>query len=177
MDKSCNDINAQVERCVALANQLGGRWTANASHRADLQYFAQIGRRAKTQRGIPVFGADQDRKYPLIIVQVDKPEPKSEPVAVVVEEPKAAKPVRPTPTEEAHQMVAFNDWMNADAANRKKYNDGIRHQFISEMYRELLKDMEICKLEGWDVLEYPRMLRDAIAVCFPKQPKQLTLFD
>ena len=174
MDKSCNDINAQVDRCIAMANELGGRWTANAHHRADVQYFAQIGRRVKTQRGIPMFSPDKDRKYPLIIVQVAEPEPEPEPVAVVVEAPKPVKVVRPTPTEQAHERVAFDDWMNADVANRKKIQDAARHQFINKMYADLLGDMEICKLEGWDVLEYPRMLRDAINRIFPK-PKQLTI--
>ena len=176
MEKSCNDINAQVERCVAMANELGGRWTANAQHRADVQYFAQIGRRAKTQRGIPVFGADQDRKYPLIIVQVAKPEPKPEPVAVVVEEPKPVKKVEPTPTEKAKNMMSFTAWMDSSEENRKKIQDGARHAFIRKMYAELLTDYTVCELEGWDMFEFPRMLRDALAVCFPKQPKQLTLF-
>ncbi len=157
-----------------MANELGGRWTANAHHRADVQYFAQIGRRVKTQRGIPMFSPDKDRKYPLIIVQVAEPEPEPEPVAVVVEAPKPVKVVRPTPTEQAHERVAFDDWMNADVANRKKIQDAARHQFINKMYADLLGDMEICKLEGWDVLEYPRMLRDAINRIFPK-PKQLTI--
>lgn len=174
MEKSSNDINAQVQRCVALANELGGKWTANAQHRADVQYFAQIGRRVKTQRGIPVFGADNDRKYPLIIVQVAKPEP--EPVAVVVEQPKPAKKVEPTPTERAEHMMSFTSWMDSSKENRKKIQDGARHAFIRKMYAELLTDYTVCQLEGWDMFEFPRMLREALAVCFPKQPKQLTLF-
>jgi hypothetical protein len=43
------------------------------------------------------------------------------------------------------------------------------------MYAELLTDYTVCQLEGWDMFEFPRMLRDALTVCFPKQPKQLTL--
>ena len=175
MDKSCKDINAQVERCIAMANELGGKWTANAHHRADVQYFAQIGRRVKTQRGIPMFSPDKDRKYPLIIVQVAEPEPEPEPVAMVVEEPKPTKKVEPTPTEKAEHMMSFTAWMDASEENRKKIQDGARHAFIRKMYAELLTDYTVCQLEGWDMFEFPRMLRDALAVCFPKQPKQLTL--
>lgn len=171
MEKSANDINAQVERCIALANELGGRWTANAHHRADVQYFAQIGRRVKTQRGIPIFGTDRDRKYPLIIVQAPNPEP----VPAVVEVPKPAK-VTLTPTEKAENRMALMDWMAADEANRKKIADMARHEFINKMYAELLADMTFCKMEGWDVMEFPRMLRDALSVCFPKQGVQLSLF-
>jgi hypothetical protein len=174
MEKSCNDINAQVERCIALANELGGKWTANAHHRADVQYFAQIGRRVKTQRGIPMFAPDRDRKYPLIIVQVAQPKP--EPVPVVVEEPKPAKKVEPTPTEKAKNMMSFTSWMNASEANRKSIQDAARHAFIRKMYAELLTDYTVCQLEGWDMFEFPRMLREALTVCFPKQPKQLSLF-
>ena len=172
MEKSYNDINAQVQRCIALANEIGGRWTANAQHRADVQYFAQIGRRVKTQRGIPVFCADNDRKYPLKISVRVKQEQQSEPIAVI----ERAKPVKTTPTEQAHNRVAFNDWMSSDEHNRKRIQNACRHRFINKMYGELLTDMEICKLENWDVQEFPRMVRDALAVCFPKQPKQLTLF-
>lgn len=171
MDKSANDINAQVERCIALANELGGRWTANAHHRADVQYFAQIGRRVKTQRGISIFGTDQDRKYPLIIVQAPKPEH----VPAVVEVPKPAK-VTLTPTEKAQDRMTWDDWLGASPDNRKKLQDQCRHMFINKMYAELLADMTFCKMEGWDMFEFPRMLRDALSVCFPKQGVQLSLF-
>lgn len=176
MDKSCNDINAQVDRCVALANELGGKWTANAHHRADVQYFAQIGRRVKTQRGIPMFGTDRDRKYPLIITVQAEPEPKPEPVQVNIETPKPAKVTLPTPTEQAKNMMSFTAWMDSSEENRKKIQDGARHEFINKMYAELLHDYTVCQIEGWDMFEFPRMLRDALSVCFPKEPKQLSLF-
>lgn len=176
MKKSCNDIDAQVERCIAMANELGGRWTANAKHRADVQYFAQIGRRVKTQRGIPMFSPDKDRKYPLIIVQADEPEQEPEPVAVVAEEPKPTKKVEPTPTEKAEHMMSFTAWMDSSKENRKKIQDGARHAFILKMYAELLTDYKVCELEGWDMFEFPMMLRNALSVCFPKQATQLTLF-
>ena len=47
---------------------------------------------------------------------------------------------------------------------------------VNRRYAELLMDMEICKLEKWDVLEFPRMIKQALDICFPK-PVQLKLFD
>lgn len=177
MDKSYNDIKAQVERCIALANELGGKWTANARHRANVQYFAQLGSKVRTQRGISMFEKDKDTKHPLLYVEAHKPEPEPEPVAVVVEEPKPAKKVEPTPTEKAKNMMSFTAWMNASEENRKKIQDAARHEFINKMYAELLHDYTICQIEEWDMFEFPRMIRDALAVCFPKQPKQLSLFN
>lgn len=107
---------------------------------------------------------------------MSEPEPEPEPVAVVVEEPKPVKKVEPTPTEKAKNMMSFTAWMDSSKENRKKIQDGARHAFIRKMYAELLTDYTVCELEGWDMFEFPRMLRDALAVCFPKQPKQLTLF-
>lgn len=181
MEKSYNDIKAQEQRVMALCLE-SGRWCDNAKNRFDTQHLAQITRNTLTQHGFPIFGQyDKDEKRSCVHhEQEHKPEPikeqepEHEPVAMVVEEQKPTKKVEPTPTEQAHERVALEDWMNADVANRKKIQDAARHQFINKMYADLLGDMEICKLEGWDVLEYPRMLRDAISRIFP-QPKQLTL--
>ena len=172
MEKSCNDIDAQVQRCIALANELGGKWTANAKNRADTQYFAQMGRRVKNLRGIPMFGVEKDRKYPMPAIMQSDPEPTPEHEP----EPTPVKTVRQTPTEQAHERMALVDWMASDEANRKKIQDMCRHDFVRKMYAELLTDYTVCELEGWDMFEFPRMLRDALAVCFPKQPKQLSLF-
>lgn len=176
MNKSYNDISAQVERCIALANQLGGRWTANCKHRADRQYFAQIGARARVQHGIPVFCQDRDTKYPLIVKTFDSHDSHDSFDSVDASDSFDSRDSHDsTPTEAAHERVRLEDWLNADNANRKRLQDTCRHLFIKKMYAELLTDMEICKMEGWDILEYPRMIRDAVAVCFPK-PRQLTLF-
>ena len=170
MEKSYNMIKAQEQRVIETATALG-RWSDNAKNRLDTQRIAKITRNALCQHGFPIFGNyDRDEKRPCIIREQQKPEP--EPVKV--EEPKPAKVVTPTPTEKAEQRVALFDWMSADEANRKKITDMARHQFINKMYAELLGDMKICQLEGWDIFEYPRMLRDAINRCFPK-PKQLTI--
>lgn len=172
MEKSYNDIKAQEQRVMALCLE-SGRWCDNAKTRFDTQHLAQITRHTLTQHGFPLFGQyDKDEKRACVH---HEPEHKPEPVKEQEPEPEPVKVVRPTPTEKAHERVVFNDWMNADEVNRKHLQDMCRHDFINKMYAELLTDMEICKLEHWDPLEFPRMLKDAIAVCFPKQPKQLTL--
>ena len=168
MEKSYNDIKAQEQRIIAACIERG-RYCDNTKHTVDIQYIAQRTRGALCQHGFPMFGNyDRDEKRPYCY----KPQPKPEPVKV--EEPKPQKVVRQTPTEKAENRVALFDWMSADEANRKKIQDMARHQFINKMYAELLGDMKICQLEGWDIFEYPRMLRDAINRCFPK-PKQLTI--
>lgn len=169
MDKSSKEIDAQLKRVIALANELGGKYLENAKHKVDTQYFAQIARRAKAQHGIKIFGTDPDERRPFVFQE----EPKKVQAAVVQIVREAQKP---TPTEKAKNMMSFTAWMDSSKENRKKIQDGARHAFIRKMYAELLTDYTVCQLEGWDMFEFPRMLRDALAVCFPKQPKQLTLF-
>lgn len=124
------------------------------------------------QHGFPIFGIfDKDEKRACVH---HEPEHKQEPIKEQEPEQEPIK-AQHTPTEQAHERVAFDDWMNADEANRKQLQDMCRHDFINKMYAELLTDMEICKLEGWDILEFPRMLKQALQVCFPK-PVQLKLF-
>lgn len=172
MKKSYNDIKAQEKRVMAICLERG-RYFDNTKRRFDTQHLAQITRKTLTQHGFPIFGQfDKDEKHAFVN---HEPENKQEPINEQEKEP--VKSVQPTPTERATQMVSFTDWMNADEANRKKIQEGARHAFIHKMYAELLTDMKICELEHWDPMEFPRMLKDAIAVCFPKQPKQLTLFD
>ena len=171
MEKSYNDIKEQEQRVVALCMDRG-RYCDNAKNRLDTQYIAQITRHTLTQHGFPLFGQfDKDEKRACVH---HDPEHKPEHIKEQELEHEHVNVVRPTPTEQAHERVAFEDWMNADVENRKKIQDAARHQFINKMYADLLGDMEICKMEGWDVLEYPRMLRDAINRIFPK-PKQLTI--
>ena len=172
MKKSYNDIKEQEQRILLLCQERG-RYCDNSKKRVDTQHIAQITRNALTQHGFPIFGQfDKDEKR--AFVHRD-PEHKPEPVKEQDPKPEPVKVVRPTPTEQAHERVAFNDWMKADEANRKQLQDMCRQAFVKKMYAELLMDMEICKLEGWDVLEFPRMLKQALQVCFPK-PVQLKLF-
>lgn len=171
MKKSYNDIKAQEKKIIILCEDRG-RYCDNAKNRLDTQHIAQITRHTLTQHGFPLFGQyDKDEKHACVH---HEPEHKTEPVKEQEQEPEP-KVVRPTPTEQARNRVSFVDWMNADDAHRKSIQDGARHAFIHKMYAELLTDMKICELEHWDPLEFPRMLKDALAVCFPKQPKQLTI--
>lgn len=45
---------------------------------------------------------------------------------------------------------------------RKKLNDLARHQFIRKMYGEILTDMKVCEIEGWDKMEFINMLADLL---------------
>ena len=169
MKKSYNDIKEQEKRTLLLC-QDRGRYCDNAKKRVDTQKVAQITRRTLTQHGFPIFGNfDRNEKRPYIVQNAEKPKEEEATAIFQVNEQKK------TPTEQAHERIAFNDWMSADEENRKKIQDACRHAFVNKMYAELLTDMEICKLEGWDILEFPRMLRQALQVCFPK-PVQLKLF-
>ena len=38
-----------------------------------------------------------------------------------------------------------------------------RHQAIARLLADIAADMQICRIEGWDVWEYTRMIQDAIA--------------
>lgn len=171
MKKSYNEIKAQEQRVMALCLERG-RYYNNTKGRFDTQHIAQITRNALTQHGFPIFGQfDKDEKHAFVHYE---PEYKQKHIKDIEHE--SVKTVQHTPTERATQMVSFSDWMNADEAHRKSIQDGARHAFIHKMYAELLTDMKICELESWDKLEFPRMIKEAISVCFPKQPKQLTLF-
>lgn len=172
MTKSYNDIKEQEQRILLLCQERG-RYCDNAKKRVDTQKVAQITRRALTQHGFPIFGDfNKYERRPCIFLE----NPSLELTKAEEPEPIKAKQTTPTtPTERAHERIAFNDWMSADEENRKKIQDACRHAFVKKMYAELLMDMEICKLEGWDILEFPRMLKQALQVCFPK-PVQLKLF-
>lgn len=172
MKKSYNDIKAQEQRVITLCLERG-RYCDNTKRRLDTQHIAQITRSTLTQHGFPIFGQfDKDKKHACVHYE---PLHKHEPIKE--QEQKPVKTAQHTPSERAMQMVSFADWMNADEAHRKSIQDGARHAFIHKMYAELLTDMKICELENWDKLEFPRMIKEAISVCFPKQPKQLTLFE
>lgn len=172
MKKSYNDIKAQEQRVMAFCLERG-RYCDNTKRRFDTQHFAQITRNTLTQHGFPIFGQfDKDDKHDCI-----HHENEHSPEHIKEKEQEPVNVVQHTPTERAKQMVSFSDWMNADEAHRKSIQDGARHAFIHKMYAELLTDMKICELEHWDKLEFPRMIKEAISVCFPKQPKQLKLFE
>lgn len=172
MKKSYNDIKEQEQRVIAMCKE-SGRYCNNARNRLNIQQIARITRNTLTQHGFPIFG-EFDKNERRDIFHYEQPANKLP--QTILREPQACRHVQPTPTEVAGERMRMNDWFNADKKNRKQLQDACRHIFIRKMYAELLTDMEICKMENWDVLEFPRMLRDAISTCFPK-PRQLSLFD
>ena len=48
-----------------------------------------------------------------------------------------------------------------------------RHQMVERVLADVAQDMQICRIEGWDVWEYPRMLLEAI----PTPPTEGALDD
>ena len=45
---------------------------------------------------------------------------------------------------------------------RKALQEAARHEFIFKLYNEILVDMTICDIEGWDKTEYINMLYDVL---------------
>lgn len=41
-------------------------------------------------------------------------------------------------------------------------NDKARHEMIVRLYRDILLDLTICDIEGWDKTEYIRQLQDVV---------------
>lgn len=54
--------------------------------------------------------------------------------------------------------------MPLDATRQDRYALQMlaRHQMIERLLCDVRFDMEVCKLEGWDFREFPRMARNAI---------------
>lgn len=58
--------------------------------------------------------------------------------------------------------------------SRKALQEAARHQFILKMYQEIMFDMKVCEIEGWDKMEFIRMLA-AVLNQFIKNRKRLVL--
>jgi len=41
-------------------------------------------------------------------------------------------------------------------------NEIARHRMIERLYRDILIDLQICEIEGWDKMEYIRQLEKVI---------------
>lgn len=50
-----------------------------------------------------------------------------------------------------------------DKQTAKALNDLARHQKILTLLSDVRADMMICEIEGWDQLEYIRMIREALS--------------
>lgn len=44
----------------------------------------------------------------------------------------------------------------------KALNALARHKMIERLYRDILVDMTVCEIEGWDKMEYIRELQEVI---------------
>ena len=53
----------------------------------------------------------------------------------------------------------------------KKMQELARHQMILRLYADILTDMQICEVEGWDKMEYIRMLQELINSFTEKESK------
>ena len=49
-----------------------------------------------------------------------------------------------------------------DKETAKALNDLARHQIITKLYADILADMMVCDIEGWNKTEFIRMLQDVI---------------
>ena len=59
-------------------------------------------------------------------------------------------------------MLRQSKTEEVDPETRKALNDLARHKTITRLYANILVDMQICEIEGWDALEYIRELKDLI---------------
>ena len=62
-------------------------------------------------------------------------------------------------------MLRQSKTEEVDPETRKALNDLARHKTITRLYADILVDMQICEIEGWDALEYIRELKDLINSC------------
>lgn len=60
--------------------------------------------------------------------------------------------------------------------SRKALQETARHQFILKMYQEIMFDMKVCELEGWDKMEFIDMLFNILNHFKKKRKKSLSLF-
>lgn len=44
----------------------------------------------------------------------------------------------------------------------KLLNDLARHRMITRLYQDILMDLMVCEIEGWDKTEYIREIREAV---------------
>ena len=48
----------------------------------------------------------------------------------------------------------------AEDVDPRRLQELCRHELVSRVLADVLMDMSVCRLEGWDVLELPLMLRE-----------------
>lgn len=45
----------------------------------------------------------------------------------------------------------------------RKLQELARHQMIERLYKDILFDMQVCEIEGWDKMEYINQLKECIS--------------
>lgn len=59
-------------------------------------------------------------------------------------------------------MKKLKTMITEDKDTRRALNDLARHQTICNLYRDILADMMVCEIEGWDKKEYLNQLKSVI---------------
>ena len=52
--------------------------------------------------------------------------------------------------------------LDGDSRTPKALNDLARHKMITRIEADILADMQVCQIEGWDKTEYIRMLYELV---------------
>ena len=52
--------------------------------------------------------------------------------------------------------------LNSNDGSPRALQELARHQMITKLYADILTDMQICEIEGWDKLEYIHLLQDLL---------------
>lgn len=55
---------------------------------------------------------------------------------------------------------------------RRKHNELARHQAITRLLKDILFDMQVCEIEGWDPMEYPNQIYKAIEFLLKKEKQR-----
>ena len=55
-----------------------------------------------------------------------------------------------------------NCYIENKKENAKALNDLARHQMILRLMKDIRIDIEVCKIEGWDCMEYINLLKKEI---------------
>ena len=59
-------------------------------------------------------------------------------------------------------MLKQSKTEEVDPETRKAMNRHARHKMILKLYQDILIDLTICEIEGWDKMEYINELSDLI---------------
>ena len=56
-----------------------------------------------------------------------------------------------------------------DKETARAVNDLARHTAITRLYNDIMVDMAVCEIEGWDKTEYIRMIKEAVDFCLSER--------